>query len=102
MELGVIKNFVASIDWEVSGFAFLRKTSRISKEKLKVGIFDSPQIRELMKYPMFNETYSEDELSAWQSQKSVVTNFLGNLRSVEYEKEIAELLKSFCQLGACE
>ena len=61
-------------------------------EKLKAGIFDSPQIREPMKDLMFDKALSKDELSAWQSLK--------NNRSVEYEKEIEELLKSFCQLGA--
>ena len=34
--------------------------------------------------------------SAWQSLKSAVTNILGNHQSAEYEKEIEELLKSFC------
>ena len=33
-------------------------------EKLKVGIFDGPQIRELMKDPMFDEALSEAELPA--------------------------------------
>ena len=65
-------------------------------EKFKAGISDSPQIRELMKDPMFNETLFEAELSAWQSLKLVVRNFLGDHRSVEHEKEIEELLKSFC------
>ena len=35
-------------------------------EKLKAGIFDGLQIKELMKDPMFNEALSEAELSAWQ------------------------------------
>ena len=69
-------------------------------EKLKVGIFDYPQIRELMKDPMFDEARSEAELSDRQSLKSVVTNFLGNHRSAEYKKEIEELLKSFYQFSA--
>ena len=33
-------------------------------EKLKTGIFDGPQIRELMKHLMFNKAPSETELSA--------------------------------------
>ena len=54
-------------------------------EKLKAGIFDGPQIIELMKDSMFDETLSEVELSAWHSLKPVVTNFQGNHRSAEYE-----------------
>ena len=94
---GVMKNFMKAIDWEGNRFVFLQE---LSIEKFKAGIFDSPQIRELMKNPMFDESLSKAELSAWQSLKSVVKNLLGNYQSTEYEKEIGELLKSFCQLRA--
>ena len=43
---------------------------------------------------------SEAELFAWQSLKLVVTNFQGNHWSVEYEKEMEELLKSSCLFRA--
>ena len=69
-------------------------------QKLKAGIFDDPQIRKLIKDSMFDQTLSKDELSAWQSLKLVVTIFLGNHQSAEYEKEIKEVLKSFHQLRA--
>ena len=50
IKLGVMKNFVKAMDREGSGFSFLQeKFSQISMEKLKVSIFDSPQIRELKK-----------------------------------------------------
>ena len=62
---------------EGSGFAFLQDTFPwISIEKLKAGIFDGPQISELMKDPMFDEALSEAKPSSQQSMKSVVTNFL--------------------------
>ena len=69
-------------------------------EKLKAGIFDGLQIRELIKDSMFDEALSKAELPAWQSLKSVVTNFLGNHHSAEYEKEIVKLQKSFRQFRA--
>ena len=69
-------------------------------KKFKSGTFHDPQIKELVKEPMFDEILSEDEQSAWLSLKSVVKNFLRNHRSVEYEKEIEELLKNFRLLGA--
>ena len=90
-----MKNFVKAMDREGFGFAFLRKLVRISMEKLKAGIFDSPQIRELMNDPMFDEEPREAKLFAWPSLKSIVTNFLGNHRSTEYENEIEQLLKNF-------
>ena len=95
-----MKNFEKAVDRGGSWFAFLQKFPRISKEKLKAGIFDGSQIRELMKDTTFDEALSEVELSAWLSLKSEVTNFLGNRRSSEYEKGIEELLQSFRQLGA--
>ena len=96
-----MKNFVKIMNMEDSRFAFLLKFSQISIEKLKAGIFDGPQIREPMKDPMFDKALSKAELFAWQSLKLVVTNFLGNHQRMEYKKEIEELLKSFCELGAC-
>ena len=72
------------MDREGRGFAFLQqKFHRISFEELKAGIFDGPQIRELMKDSMFDDALSAAELSAWRSLKSVITNFLGNNRSAE-------------------
>ena len=80
-----MKNFVKAMN----RFAFFQeKFPQISMKKLEAGIFDGPQIRELMKDQMFEEVLSEDELFAWQSLKSIATNFQGNHRSAEYEKEI--------------
>ena len=68
-----------AMDKEDRRFALLQvKFPRISMEKLKAGIFDGPQIRELMKDPIFDEALSEAELPAWQSLKSVVTHFQEN------------------------
>ena len=52
-----------------------------------------------MKDSMFDDVLSAAELSAWQLLKSVITNFLGNNWSAEYEKEVDELLKNFQKLG---
>ena len=80
-----MKNFVNAMDMEGSMFAFLQeKFLLISMEKLKAGIFDSPQIRELMKDPMFDKAQSEAELSSLQSLKLVLTNFLGRRKLKNY------------------
>ena len=50
--------------------------------------FDGPQIRELMKNLMFDEALAVTEVSSYK--------FPGKPTGAEYEKEIAELLKSFC------
>ena len=59
-------------------------------ENFKTAIFEGPQIRKLVK-----DSMSKAEQSAWQSLKSVITNFLRNRRSAEYEKEIKELPEKF-------
>ena len=70
IKLGVMKNFVKAMNREVSEFAFFQEMfPQISVKKHKVGIFDDPQIRELMKDPIFDETLSKDELSSKQSLK---------------------------------
>ena len=101
IKLGLMKNFVKAMDREGKGFTFpQQKFPRVSLEKLKAGIFDGPQIRELMKDSTFDDALSATELSAWGSLKSVITNFLGKNRYEEYEKEVDELLKNFQKLGA--
>ena len=64
-------------------------------EKLKAGIFDGPQIRELMKDASFDESLNPIELFAWMALKSVIVNFLGNHRSSEYQKMVDELMENF-------
>ena len=83
-----------------SRFAFpLKKSPQLSMEKIKADIFDGPHLGELMKDPMFDETLKQAEPSAWQSLKSVITNYRVNYWSAEYDEEIEELLKSFFQFG---
>ena len=60
-----MKNFVKAMNREDRGFAFLQqKFPRKSMDKLKAGIFDGPQIRELIKDPKFDEVLSAIELCA--------------------------------------
>ena len=88
------------MDWEGSGFSFLQKFPQTIMKKLKAGIFDSPQIRIIMKDPMFDKAQTRAKLSAWQLLKSLVTILQGNRWSALYEKEIEKNLKSFHKLRA--
>ncbi|KAK3882460.1 hypothetical protein Pcinc_013167 [Petrolisthes cinctipes] len=65
IKLGLMKNFAKALDKEGEGFTFLhQKFPRISREKLKAGIFDGPQIKELMKDARFDAALNPIELSA--------------------------------------
>uniref|UniRef100_A0A6A7G1J7 Uncharacterized protein n=1 Tax=Hirondellea gigas TaxID=1518452 RepID=A0A6A7G1J7_9CRUS len=101
IKLGLMKNFVKALNKDGRAFLFLtKKFPRVSDAKLKAGIFDGPQIRELMKDPKFDESMEDNERNAWLAFKSIVTNFLGNRRSPEYGRVVEELLQSFQALGA--
>ena len=63
-----MKNFVKALDTKDREFAFLhQKFQQKSMEKIKAGIFDGPQIRELIKDTSFHDALNPAELSAWLS-----------------------------------
>ena len=101
IKLGLMKNFVKAMDKDGNGFQFLQQMfPRISKEKLNAGIFDGPQIRQVMRDLEFESQLNGLELSAWLSLKSVIVNFLGKHRSPEYEQTVEDLIKDFRKLGS--
>lgn len=101
IKLGLMKNFVKALDRDGSGFLFLcEKFKRKSMEKIKAGIFDGPEIRELMKDAIFDESLNPIELAAWLSLKEVIVNFLGNHRSSKYQTMVDELMENYRKLGA--
>ncbi|KAF2344985.1 hypothetical protein FHG87_024259 [Trinorchestia longiramus] len=85
IKLGLMKNSVKVFDKEGGGLAFLhQKFQRKSVKKIKAGIFESPQIRELIKDTIFDNALNPAELFAWLFLKPVIANFLGNHRSALY------------------
>ena len=66
IKLGLIKKIVKALDIEKRSFVFLlQKFPRISEAKLTAGIFDVPQIRELLKNPNFDECMQDIERKAF-------------------------------------
>ncbi|KAF2356785.1 hypothetical protein FHG87_012459 [Trinorchestia longiramus] len=66
IKLGLMKNFIKALDREGGGFAFLyQKFQRKGIEKIKAGISDGPQIRELIKDTSFDDALKPLELPAW-------------------------------------
>ena len=101
IKLGLMKNFVKALDREGRRFAsFHQKFQQKSMEKIKAGIFDDPQIRELIKGSSFDDALNPAELSAWFSLQSVIANFLGNHRNSQYRKVVDELMENF-RPGEC-
>ncbi|GBP37671.1 hypothetical protein EVAR_23719_1 [Eumeta japonica] len=69
-------------------------------EKLESGIFDGPQIRQLMKVTDFIKVMTVPESDAWKSFVLVVENFLGNHEALNYEEIVQNMLTNFQTLGA--
>ena len=90
--LGLVKNAVNALDRQDKESIFLqRKLPQISVEKsFKADIYDGPQIWELMKGSMFDDTLSAPGLSACRLLKSVIANFLGSKQNADCEKEVDE------------
>ena len=63
------------------------------------GIFDGPQIRQLMGDQKFCGSMNEVELAAWLSFVEVVKNFLGNDRVDNYKEIVNNMLGNFRILG---
>ena len=91
IKLGLMKNFVKAL--HKNGVAFQHLS------KLKAGIFDEPQIREVLKDSDFEELLNLKELRTWKAFKSVCSGFLGNTRVPDYRVCIEKLLKSYEDMG---
>ena len=101
IKLGLMKNYTKALDKDGTAFKFSRmKFPKISEAKLRAGVFDGPQIRELIKDEDFITNMNAMEKRAWTAFEAVISNFLGKRRSPNYEKQVKELLNSFQSLGA--
>ena len=105
INLGFIKQFVKALDKDGDYFQYICKIfPSLSNEKLKAGIFDESQIRQLIRdqntYDSMNEVGSAAWLAAWSSFIEVVKNFLGNYIANNYkEMESSQMLGNFSILG---
>ena len=95
-----MKQFVKALDKDGDCFQYIYKSfPSLSNEKLKAGIFDGPQIRQLMRDQIFCDSMNKVELAAWLSFVEVVKNFLGNYRADNYKEIVTNMLGNFRNLG---
>ena len=100
IKLGLMKQFLKALDKEGDCFPYICKIfPGLSNEKLKAGIFDGPQIRQLIKDANFCPSMNDIELAAWSSLVEVVKNFLGNQKADNYEELVRNMLENFRILG---
>ena len=72
----------------------------LSMEKLKVGIFDGPQIRKLTQDQTFTACMTVAERAAWCTHVSVIGEFLCNTKASNYRNLVDVVLQNFQALGA--
>lgn len=100
IKLGLIKQFTKALDKDGDCFTYLCQAfPGLTMEKLKAGIFDGPQIRQLIRDPEFGNSMNEVELEAWKAFVLVVKNFLGNNKARNYAELVNNMLTAFRNLG---
>ena len=81
-----MKQFVKALDKEGDYLKYICKSfPGLSAEKLKVVVFDGPDIRKLIKDADFVNSIDDLEKRTWSSFVDFVKNFSGNNRAVNYK-----------------
>ena len=100
IKLSFIKQFTKALDKDGDCFTYLcQDFPGLTMEKLKAGIFDDPQIRQLIRDPEFENSMNEVKLEAWKAFVLVAKNFLGNNKARKYADLVKNMLTSLRNLG---
>ena len=100
IKLGLIKQFTKALDKDGDCFTYLCQAfPGLTMEKLKAGIFDSPQIWQLFRDPDFENSMNEVELEAWKAFFLLVKNFLGINKARNYVEPDNNMVTAFRKLG---
>ena len=98
--LGLMKQFVKALNKDGLCIEYIaHKLRGLTIEKPKAGIFDGPQIRQLINDPYFITSMNEIESCAWSSFVLDVKNFLGNKKADNYTQLVEDMLFHFNRLG---
>ena len=99
-KLGLITQFIKALDKDGSCFFYLcRVFPGLSIKKLKGGIFDVPQVCQLIRDPEFEKSMTKLELEARKVFVLVVKNFLGYSKTSNYKELIINIHYAFKNLG---
>jgi hypothetical protein len=100
IKLGLMKQIVKALNKDGPCIEHIaHKLPGLIMEKLKAGIFDGPQIRQLINDPNFTASMNKIESCAWCSFVLVVVNFLGNKKADNYTHLVENMLFHFNRLG---
>ena len=81
-------------------FEYLQqKFPNISDAKVQEGVSNGPQVHKMLNDQNFIKVMNKKEEVAWTSIKNVVENYLGNHKSENFKKTVADLMKNSGKLG---
>ena len=100
IKLSLIKQFTNALDKGGDCFTYLCLAfPGLTMEMLKAGIFDGPQIWQLIRDPVFKNSMNEVELEVWKAFVLVMKNFFGNNKARNYAELVNNMLTTFRNLG---
>ncbi|KAJ4436580.1 hypothetical protein ANN_16613 [Periplaneta americana] len=100
IKLGLVKQFVKALEPNSVAYLHIRKMfPHLSDAKVKGGIFIGLQIRLMLSSEELEQKMTDIERNAWKAFRAVVTGFLGNKKSDNYEEIVASLLEHYRSLG---
>ena len=100
IKLGLAKQFVKALNQQGETFGFICSLfPKLSDAKLKAGIFNGPQIRQMLNCTDLEAVMTEPEQKAWKSFRDVVKGFLGNTKCENYQELVSDLITNFGNMG---
>src|SRR5215469_12926628 len=100
IKLGLMKQFVTALDKDSAAFTYLQNIfPKLSKAKIKAGIFVGPQIKKVMESVEFPQLLTEQEKGAWHSFLEVVRGFLGKHKAENYVELVQTLVRKYHEMG---
>ena len=100
IKLGFIKQFVTALVKELAAFKYLQVLfPKLSKAKVKAGIFVGPQIKKIIECEEFTKPLNRKQKTAWNSFIAVVHGFLGNHKAENYVPLVQTLIKNYAKMG---
>ena len=101
IKLGLAKQFVKALKSDSEAFKHVQTMfPKLSKAKVKGGIFTRPQIRQMLCSKELEGKMTALERDAWQSFRNVVHGFLGRNKADNYEDLVETLLQTYSKLGS--
>ena len=95
IKLGLIKQFTKALDKDGGCFTYLcHAFPGLTIEKLKAGIFDGPQIHQLIRDTEFENSMNKVELEAW-------TSFCSGCEELSWQQQGQELCRTCHQYADC-